>query len=341
MSGERIPRTRGDGPEPARGHGRRARDSPHPRGWTLHAPVLHAPVLGFPAPAGMDPPSCRLRRSAPRIPRTRGDGPGWDTAVENIVPDSPHPRGWTRVGLAGRCGEGGFPAPAGMDPAPRDGRGRRRRIPRTRGDGPCWAMQAWHSPADSPHPRGWTLRRVSGGLHRRGFPAPAGMDPGTPPAADVGPWIPRTRGDGPESDEEAMAAIEDSPHPRGWTRVGLVGRRGEVGFPAPAGMDPGSGASGECPPRIPRTRGDGPRPSVSVSASFRDSPHPRGWTPADDGRLGFALGFPAPAGMDRHGDFRHAPPPRIPRTRGDGPAAQETPDGVIQDSPHPRGWTRR
>ena len=57
---QRLPRTRGDGPEPLlalwRGHG------------------------GFPAHAGMDPSQSLETQAAPRLPRTRGDGPEPDTA---------------------------------------------------------------------------------------------------------------------------------------------------------------------------------------------------------------------------------------------------------------------
>ena len=90
-----IPRTRGDGPCPARFRRWRGADSPHPRGWTRHDLAARRLRVGFPAPAGMD------RRGPPgvgagaRIPRTRGDGPRRATPSASMALDSPHPRGWT------------------------------------------------------------------------------------------------------------------------------------------------------------------------------------------------------------------------------------------------------
>ena len=134
-----------------------------------------------------------------------------------------------------------------------------------------------------------------------GFPAPAGMDPATATGLSGAGGIPRTRGDGP-FESHAGAYIElDSPHPRGWTPWGRAGLRQPCGFPAPAGMDPYHAAVAETHRRIPRTRGDGPRPATDSGGALRDSPHPRGWT-VDSSRLASGLvGFPAPAGMDRRG----------------------------------------
>ena len=71
---------------------------------------------GFPAPAGMDPTQVNLRRTAMRIPRTRGDGPDTDYDISIRAVDSPHPRGWTRGRVSVPGVRRGFPAPAGMDP---------------------------------------------------------------------------------------------------------------------------------------------------------------------------------------------------------------------------------
>ena len=154
-----IPRTRGDGPRSGAASARPAPDSPHPRGWTPAGHVEGIGLVGFPAPAGMDPRRSAGRRSACRIPRTRGDGPASRGGNVTDGEDSPHPRGWTRdPGLA--PGDGvGFPAPAGMDPPGRRPFRPAPRIPRTRGDGPWWEVWEAAHARDSPHPRGWTPGR--------------------------------------------------------------------------------------------------------------------------------------------------------------------------------------
>ena len=193
----RIPRTRGDGPLGSCGSMGIPMDSPHPRGWTRLRADRTPCQYGFPAPAGMDP-GRGLRTPRPRrIPRTRGDGPRCRQVHIRDVLDSPHPRGWTwpaRLADGLRCG---FPAPAGMDPLKGGGGARRRRIPRTRGDGPAPCCAVHPSHWDSPHPRGWTVHLEDEAHTDPGFPAPAGMDPPTSRASTSGSWIPRTRGDGP------------------------------------------------------------------------------------------------------------------------------------------------
>ena len=132
---------------------------------------------------------------------------------------------------------------------------------------------------------------------------------------------------------------EASPHTRGWTVSGLVGRAVYRGFPAHAGMDPPLRSVSIRAHGLPRTRGDGPRP---VDATFGAVRLPRtrgdGPSPASTQAL-YATGFPAHAGMD---------PPRLayktnrgglPRTRGDRPARQRDGPQPGRASPHTRGWT--
>ena len=57
--GNRLPRTRGDRPEP-RGYGWDANPAPpHPRGSTLDGHVAESRIVGSPAPAGIDPCPCQ------------------------------------------------------------------------------------------------------------------------------------------------------------------------------------------------------------------------------------------------------------------------------------------
>ena len=335
----RIPRTRGDGPFSSTVEAWTTPDSPHPRGWTRPGPGRRHRRRGFPAPAGMDLTETDRRPFAEGIPRTRGDGPPNTHPEASIAADSPHPRGWTRDQRFGNLRDDGFPAPAGMDRRRRRRRNCRPRIPRTRGDGPMMQVSVQLPAEDSPHPRGWTHMLPGAPVQRRGFPAPAGMDPGGRGWSARAAGIPRTRGDGPGSGWGGPEIVEDSPHPRGWTRVSAV-RGGHVGgFPAPAGMDRRAAQSGGGRRGIPRTRGDGPEPLTGATVHAVDSPHPRGWTLSTAVASDLPSGFPAPAGMDRQVEAVRPRIRRIPRTRGDGPGGTGDWGAAHADSPHPRGWT--
>ena len=318
-----IPRTRGDGPCASLPVSVTSADSPHPRGWTRRRSDPTTCRLGFPAPAGMDPSRRSGRGRSCRIPRTRGDGPDFDAMAAFWEEDSPHPRGWTHARLLSARRGGGFPAPAGMDPSLPSRRGTRRRIPRTRGDGPFSSFSPWHPSTDSPHPRGWTVDGPRAAAHAVGFPAPAGMDLGQGERRAMPERIPRTRGDGPDTGNGTFVMEWDSPHPRGWTLIGSSVKLVAGGFPAPAGMDPRSPGPGLDRDRIPRTRGDGPGCPVVVDEASMDSPHPRGWTRPRLPRAFGGHGFPAPAGMDPGRGAGASSPGRIPRTRGDGPSFSE------------------
>ena len=213
------------------------------------------------------------------------------------------------------------------------------RIPRTRGDGPAPVRVVVEADLDSPHPRGWTQARAAERRRQHGFPAPAGMDPPRQPGSAPRSGIPRTRGDGPALCALIACSARDSPHPRGWT-LSIQALDGALpGFPAPAGMDPHRRPRRTPRPRIPRTRGDGPRVDGVLVGVGLDSPHPRGWTRRPRRRDLHLEGFPAPAGMDPELLPFDAVGGRIPRTRGDGPSSPLSPIRIDVDSPHPRGWT--
>ena len=235
----------------------------------------------------------------------------------------------------------GFPAPAGMDPGRSASPPKCAWIPRTRGDGPLRVARADQLGVDSPHPRGWTAYSECTPYSHEGFPAPAGMDPSATTRCAGRAWIPRTRGDGPAGLTALVDAAEDSPHPRGWTLLRPHGPAPAVGFPAPAGMDLRQSHGPRQHPRIPRTRGDGPRSLRSRMRSRADSPHPRGWTLEDGPRSRPVGGFPAPAGMDPMSKMINIGDEWIPRTRGDGPGSSVSIFLSLKDSPHPRGWTRQ
>ena len=192
-----FPRTRGDGPRPQPPIGSMPGVSPHTRGWTHGRPVMVGAHPGFPAHAGMDPGPGSRQPPGRRFPRTRGDGPVEGAGRRDPPRVSPHTRGWTRSGRAGRSARLGFPAHAGMDPRHRARSPTDAWFPRTRGDGPRPRLFRRGRTVVSPHTRGWTRHGLSSTVSVGGFPAHAGMDPRTRTASSTAPGFPRTRGDGP------------------------------------------------------------------------------------------------------------------------------------------------
>ena len=133
---DRLPRTRGDGPERWETANWATSASPHTRGWTVVGHPLQLGALGFPAHAGMDPSWSSRRRPRRWLPRTRGDGPSRSCTGRFWLTASPHTRGWTRAQPSARVHPSGFPAHAGMNPAAGTDTNQRARLPRARGDGP-------------------------------------------------------------------------------------------------------------------------------------------------------------------------------------------------------------
>ena len=272
--------------------------SPHTRGWTPCAAGRVPGASGFPAHAGMDPPDAALPPLAPGLPRTRGDGPLLTGPLPTPSTASPHTRGWTRA--RSRCARaaGGFPAHAGMDPGLLRRQPSRRRLPRTRGDGPQPRSVDAPRTTASPHTRGWTPRHRRVAVAVVGFPAHAGMDPAPRPLRLRRGRLPRTRGDGPCAPALCARIYLASPHTRGWTLATRWLRRSRRGFPAHAGMDPRGRTTWCRPRRLPRTRGDGPSLRRRGRHFRRASPHTRGWTRHVRLRHDLGRGFPAHAGMD-------------------------------------------
>ena len=165
-----------------------------------------------------------------------------------------------------------------MDPRRSSGTGGLPGLPRTRGDGP--GMSYFRNPAEqaSPHTRGWTRPELHRHRLHPGFPAHAGMDPGTSRRRQSPRRLPRTRGDGPYIIQQRFLIRMASPHTRGWTRPQRPARLPGQGFPAHAGMDPRATRRSRSATRLPRTRGDGPDSFAFHDESDAASPHTRGWT---------------------------------------------------------------
>ncbi|MFM2406367.1 MAG: hypothetical protein RL223_4247 [Pseudomonadota bacterium] len=247
----------------------------------------------------MDPRPRPSRSGTARLPRSRGDGPCCSVACTSVTLAAPLTRGWTPTARACAAGRPGCPAHAGMDRLEASCRPMTRRLPRSRGDGP-------------PELNMNTYGDI-------GCPAHAGMDP-TPARRSSRPHrLPRSRGDGPVSLAFNLSPRAAAPLTRGWTRHQVLGPLTAQGCPAHAGMDPPRSSNGPLEARLPRSRGDGPDPTLADAILDRAAPLTRGWTPAAARHHARSQGCPAHAGMDPHDRAPIPSPGGLPRSRGDGP----------------------
>ncbi len=293
---------------------------PHTRGSTLLDVACDDVPLGSPAHAGIDPRSISTRSPTARLPRTRGDRPGFPGA--------------------GRSSPIGSPAHAGIDPRARCRRAHGHRLPRTRGDRPASTLVVTWRPEAPPHTRGSTGWVGPNALRVLGSPAHAGIDPMPPKSVVYLLRLPRTRGDRPGVNALCMGVRPAPPHTRGSTHAGHRLRGPDQGSPAHAGID-----RLPCNPRaesmwLPRTRGD--RPSRDVRRSWRvwAPPHTRGSTPGIHRLRQRAEGSPAHAGIDPHCPVSPRGDQRLPRTRGDRPFMGSTHAMAGAAPPHTRGSTQ-
>src|SRR5690606_28173596 len=154
----------------------------------------------------------------------------------------------------------------------------RRRLPRTRGDGPVTSRPSLNLTLAPPHARGGTDTDEAGRVGGEGSPARAGMDRRRRVPARATRGLPRTRGDGPTPTSLAEWEERAPPHARGWTHRYLWLDDDYCGSPARAGMDPWGNGRAARRRRLPRTRGDGPRDLSTCPACSR-LPRTRGDRP--------------------------------------------------------------
>ena len=113
-----------------------------------------------------------------------------------------------------------------------------------------------------------------------------------------------------------------------------------LGSPAHAGMDPKRAAVLDFLFRLPRARGDGPRPQSACPWPSGAPPRTRGWTPRVPSTRPQRHGSPAHAGMDPEWGFRRLDLRRLPRARGDGPQGSRPAAHRGEAPPRTRGWTQ-
>ncbi len=196
------------------------------------------------------------------------------------------------------------------------------------------------SASAAPHARGSTRQRRDRAERRVGCPACAGIDPKLGINSDGEARLPRMRGDRPGSRPLKRVFRPAAPHARGSTPLAHLRSRPPRGCPACAGIDPACASSKRSALWLPRMRGDRPDDFSLRTTTEEAAPHARGSTQAllmDPLTTG---GCPACAGIDPGHSARCPPSLRLPRMRGDRPAARSRRRARRRAAPHARGSTR-
>ncbi len=335
----RAPRSRGDGPHYPGGYRHDHLCSPLARGWSDSVDVPPARGAVLPARAGMVPTGGARCRSSGGAPRSRGDGPS--SRGNRLQPRqcSPLARGWSSGDGADEGGHSMLPARAGMVPFPPASANRRRRAPRSRGDGPQSHGVTRFYQMCSPLARGWSPEPDGDRVRAGVLPARAGMVPSTAPAPSRPGRAPRSRGDGPVTAFPEAQPARCSPLARGWSSVAEAEEHLVEVLPARAGMV----RRGPCRPRrrtgAPRSRGDGPPSRRPRSTSSKCSPLARGWSGEHCSDHVCRGVLPARAGMVPTRGGIGDPGAGAPRSRGDGPHARHGRTASARCSPLARGWS--
>ncbi|ACL64141.1 conserved hypothetical protein [Anaeromyxobacter dehalogenans 2CP-1] len=314
-----LPRVRGDRPSLDLDGVVTLKASPRARGSTPRALRHVADLGGFPACAGIDPWHQQSVDIDAGLPRVRGDRPWRPRRFVPPARASPRARGSTGEGDLHGGAAPGFPACAGIDPRRKASGGRRRRLPRVRGDRPRWTSRRSRVQRASPRARGSTRARGPRAARARGFPACAGIDPRAGRPTRTRRRLPRVRGDRPKRVRNTRSALMASPRARGSTRRGALSRAGARGFPACAGIDPSPTRSARRSSRLPRVRGDRPLSAAGLLRYVGASPRARGSTRSGGPRDHDPAGFPACAGIDPPPGRQRTGTDRLPRVRGDRP----------------------
>ncbi len=148
------------------------------------------------------------------------------------------------------------------------------------------------------------------------------------------------RGDRPARPTRRRKGVEAAPHARGSTLPVTHATALRAGCPACAGIDLRVPVTRESLPRLPRMRGDRPLKGRYLYSVRGAAPHARGSTRGLLVLVGPVVGCPACAGIDPHRTRCPSRSPRLPRMRGDRPAAGRARAAEQVAAPHARGSTR-
>ncbi len=336
-----LPRPRGDRPGTHTVSPGRLESPPPTRGSTEHGADRGADALVSPAHAGIDPRIRSSRAFPVRLPRPRGDRPESATKPAKIVASPPPTRGSTEPHLRRRRRLPVSPAHAGIDRAQHVPAGIASSLPRPRGDRPLEQLRS-HLLSGSPPPtRGSTIEQPVEQDRGLVSPAHAGIDRSTRSAQTAARRLPRPRGDRPIGATHPPPPTQSPPPTRGSTVAFSRPCADRDVSPAHAGIDRPMSSRPRRPMRLPRPRGDRPKPDSESAGSSASPPPTRGST-ADDrpGRTAPRVS-PAHAGIDRWAGSARSSRRCLPRPRGDRPPGDDP--GVVRlvSPPPTRGSTAK
>ena len=208
-----------------------------------------------------------------------------------------------------------------------------------RGDPPKCRPQVAQRFSSTPHARGSTVWIWMVSLALAVYPACAGIHLSPMLTAFGLRCLPRMRGDPPFPDVVKRLICPSTPHARGSTPRYTKNRTAYVVYPACAGIHHTEWWLHAWPARLPRMRGDPPASSDKRAATNASTPHARGSTPPAQDHVRVRRVYPACAGIHHNQaaiiDFLQ----RLPRMRGDPPAAQNMITPIYSSTPHARGST--
>ena len=150
--------------------------TPHARGSTLLHRQTDDHQGVYPACAGIDRKCCGGPGGTEGLPRMRGDRPPGYKRIVVYYGFTPHARGSTYTIRVLVMYIIVYPACAGIDRTRVPALSFPRRLPRMRGDRPCWKSVDNNCSTFTPHARGSTMSATNRGAFRRVYPACAGID---------------------------------------------------------------------------------------------------------------------------------------------------------------------
>jgi len=208
-----------------------------------------------------------------------------------------------------------------------------------RGDRPGRGGYETYRVLATPHARGSTVGLEGRDRCSDGYPACAGIDPPCSIRRNHAYWLPRMRGDRPDSGAAPRVCRAATPHARGSTDMEFVYPLYHVGYPACAGIDPRATCPNPSWSRLPRMRGDRPQNGGRRRGGGVATPHARGSTPSQCSGGYHQAGYPACAGIDPLLVAEELGRVRLPRMRGDRPSGCSSERPTPAATPHARGST--
>ena len=166
----------------------------------------------------------------------RGDPPLGSYRLFSGFKSTPHARGSTLLSPSAIAWLAVYPACAGIHPPRNPEHEKGLGLPRMRGDPPLQVDRQTIGAMSTPHARGSTLFVVLSPCVHCVYPACAGIHPVRCCRWALAHGLPRMRGDPPNKNYKKGLRSTSTPHARGSTWVKCTGMKGNMVYPACAGI---------------------------------------------------------------------------------------------------------